>query len=159
MMRLRHPATVAIAALVLAAPAADAQVATTPAYRPGLGDLMTMTVQPRHLKIGLAGVERNWAYLHYEVHELEEAFERIVRLVPKWRDHDIAALVASSVKQPIEDLEQAARQKSPPLFDDAYARLTAACNACHQSATVGMIVIQAPRAAPFANQDFRPPKP
>ena len=32
------------------------------AYRPGLGDLMTMTVQPRHIKIALAGREKNWAY-------------------------------------------------------------------------------------------------
>lgn len=28
-------------------------------YRPGLGDLMTMTVQPRHTKLGLAGREKN----------------------------------------------------------------------------------------------------
>ena len=40
-----------ILTLVLALPAAAA--AQTPApYRPGLGDLMTMTVQPRHLKLG-----------------------------------------------------------------------------------------------------------
>jgi len=43
-----------ILVLVLAFPAAAA--AQTPApYQPGLGDLMTMTVQPRHLKLGLAG--------------------------------------------------------------------------------------------------------
>jgi hypothetical protein len=120
---------------------------------------MTMTVQPRHLKVGLAGEEKNWPYLLYELHELEEAFDRIVKLVPKWRDHDIAALVASSVKQPIEELEEAAKVKSPPLVYDAYEKLTAACNACHQSANVGMIVIQMPRGSPFANQDFRPQKP
>jgi hypothetical protein len=146
-----------LAALLLATPAADAQDAPPVAYRPGLGDLMTMTVQPRHLKVGLAGQEQNWAYLQYEVHELEEAFERIVKLVPKWREFDIAALVASSVKQPIEDLEQAAKVKAPPLFNDAYAKLTAACNACHQSANVGIIVIRAPRSSPFSNQDFRQP--
>jgi hypothetical protein len=148
---------IALAALILATPAADAQNAPPGAYRPGLGDLMTMTVQPRHLKVGLAGREQNWAYLQYEVHELEGAFERIVKLVPKWRDHDIAALVASSVRQPIEDLEKAAKTRAPPLFNDAYAKLTAACNACHQSANVGMIVIQAPNSSPFANQDFRQP--
>jgi hypothetical protein len=149
---------VAFAALILATPAADAQNASPPAYRPGLGDLMTMTVQPRHLKVGLAAQERNWAYAQYEVHELEEAFERVVKLVPKWREFDIAALVASSVKQPLEDLEEAAKVKSPPLFFEAYDKLTAACNACHQSANVGMVVIQVPKASPFANQDFRPQK-
>ena len=59
-----------------------------PAYRPGLGDLMTMTVQPRHLKLGLAGQERNWAFAAYALHELEESFERVARVWPKW--HDIA---------------------------------------------------------------------
>jgi hypothetical protein len=155
----RHRLAIALATLGLATPAADAQNAPPGAYRPGLGDLMTMTVQPRHLKVGLAGEEKNWPYVIYEVHELEEAFDRVVKLMPKWRDHDIAALVASSVKQPLEEVEEAAKVKSPPLFYDAYAKLTAACNGCHQSTNVGMIVIQAPRGSPFANQDFRPQKP
>ena len=43
-----------ILVLVLALPAAAAAQTPSP-YRPGLGDLMTMTVQPRHLKLGLAG--------------------------------------------------------------------------------------------------------
>ena len=111
------------------------------------------------LWIGLAGQEQNWAYARYEVHELEEALERVVRQVPKWREFDIAVLAASSVKQPIDDLEEAVEAKSPPRFDDAYAKLTAACNACHQSSNVGMIVIQVPKTSPFANQDFRPVKP
>ena len=46
-MTFRH----SILILGLALPAAAA--AQTPApYRPGLGDLMTMTVQPRHLEAG-----------------------------------------------------------------------------------------------------------
>src|SRR5262245_53402605 len=110
---------------------------TPPAYRPGLGDLMTMTVQPRHLKVGLAGQERNWAYAAYEVHELEEAFERIARLVPKWRDIDIAGLIVGSTKDPVEALEAAAKAGDAARFNEAYSRLTAACNACHQSAKVG----------------------
>ena len=66
--------------------------AQTPApYRPGLGDLMTMTVQPRHLKLGLAGQAKNWPYVVYEGHELEEAFERVAKQVPKWREFDIAS--------------------------------------------------------------------
>jgi hypothetical protein len=66
----------------------NAQTPTAPqgaapqAYRPGLGDLMTMTVQPRHTKLGLAGQEKNWTYAAYELHELEEAFERAARV---WR--------------------------------------------------------------------------
>ncbi|MBV8190092.1 MAG: hypothetical protein JOY64_36315 [Alphaproteobacteria bacterium] len=155
----RHRFAIAVAALILATSAADAQNPPPGTYRPGLGDLMTMTVQPRHLKVGIAGEERNWTYVKYETHELEEAFDRITKLVPKWREFDIAALIASSVKQPLQDLEDAAKVESPPLFYDAYEKLTAACNACHQSANVGMIVIQAPKGSPFSNQNFHPQKP
>jgi hypothetical protein len=123
-------------------------------FRPGLADLMLMTVQPRHLTVGLAGQERNWAYLEFGVHELEASFEKIGRLVPKWRDFDMPALITSSV----EALEEAVKAKSPERFDAAYAQLTQACNACHQSTKHGMIVIQAPRTSPFPNQDFRPAK-
>ena len=158
----RHRLAFVLAAALLLAPlAAGSQTAPTPpAYRPGLGDLMTLTVQPRHFKIGLAGAQQNWAYAAYEVHELEEAFERIERQVPKWREFDIPALIASTVKQPLDALEAAAKAKSTPQFDAAYRQLTAACNACHQSANLGMIVIRTPQSdSPFANQDFRPQKP
>jgi hypothetical protein len=130
-----------------------------PPYRPGIGDLMTMTVQPRHLKIGLAGQERNWPFVEYEIHELEEALERVAKLWPKWREIDIAGLIEGSMKQPIEALEEAAKAKDATRFNDAYARVTAACNACHQSSNVGMIVIRAPTSSPFTNQDFRPTRP
>ncbi len=147
-----------ILALVLALPAAA--TAQTPApYRPGLGDLMTMTVQPRHLKLGLAGQEKNWPYAVYEGHELEEAFERIAKEVPKWREFDIAQLIAATVKQPLDDLEAAAKASDGQRFDAAYRQLTDACNACHKSANVGVIAIKAPDASAFPNQDFRAPKP
>lgn len=159
----RHAIALALATTALLMPLAaggQGSPPEPPAYRPGLGDLMTMTVQPRHLKAGLAGQERNWALLAYEVHELEEALERVAKLVPKWRDLDIAALIEGATKAPIETLEEAAKARDAVRFNDAYARLTAACNACHQSAKVGMIVIQVPRgSSPFTNQDFRPAKP
>lgn len=151
------PVLAALATLLgpLAISAQGAPNGTTQ-FRPGLADLMLMTVQPRHLKVGLAGQERNWAYLEFAVHELEASFDKIERLVPKWRDFDVAALLAGSVKQPIEALEEAVKTKSPERFDAAYNQLTQACNACHQSTNHGMIVIKAPQTSPFSNQDFRP---
>jgi len=147
-----------ILVLVLALPAAAA-AQTPPLYRPGLGDLMTMTVQPRHLKLGLAGQEKNWPYAAYEGHELEEAFERIAKQVPKWRDFDIGQLIAATVKQPLDDLEAAAKASDGQRFDAAYRQLTDACNACHKSVNLGVIVIKTPDASSFPNQDFRATKP
>ncbi|MBI2735290.1 MAG: cytochrome c [Rhodospirillales bacterium] len=141
-------------------PLTIAQGDPSPAYRPGLGDLMTMTVQPRHLKVGLALEHRNWAYAAFEVHELEEALEHVARLVPKWRDLDVAGLIKGSTTAPLEAMEEAVKAKDVARFNEAYGQLTAACNACHQSAKLEMIVIQVPKGGgPFANQDFRPGRP
>ena len=73
---------------------------TAAPYRPGLGDLMTMTVQPRHIKLGLAARDNNWSYAAYELHELEEAFERVARHSPQWRKKPIAEMMASVTKEP-----------------------------------------------------------
>ena len=146
-------------ALMLAPLAAGGQGSPPAAYRPGLGDLMTVTVQPRHLKVGLAGQEQNWPYVRYELHELEESLERVARQWPKWREVDIAGLVIGSTKEPMAAVDEAAKAGDVARFNEAYGRLTAACNACHQSANVAMIVIQAPKGSPFTNQDFRPLRP
>ena len=68
-----------------AAAISDATAQQKP-YSPGLGDLMTATVQPRHTKLGLAAREGNWPYAAYELHELKEAFDRAAKAWPKWRD-------------------------------------------------------------------------
>jgi hypothetical protein len=130
----------------------------SPAYRPGLGDLMTMTVQPRHLKVGLAGQEQNWAYAAYELHELQESFERVARTWPKWRQVEIAETIKATIEAPMDAVAQAIKARDPAKFTESYGQLTATCNACHQSANVGLVVIQVPKSSPFANQDFRPQK-
>jgi len=55
-------------------------------------------------------------------------------------------------------LDMAIKAADDTKFAAAYTQLTEACNTCHQSAEVGMIVIKAPEANPFADEDFRPAK-
>ena len=133
--------------------------APPPAYRPGLGDLMTMTVQPRHTKLGLAGQEKNWVYAAYELHELEEAFERAARVWPTYRTTNITQLLAATITEPMEAVSAAIKAADPAKFAEAYGRLTATCNSCHQATDRGFVVIQAPKASSFPDQDFRPVKP
>ena len=134
--------------------------ATTPqAYRPSFGDLMTIAVQPRHIKLGLAGQERNWTYAAYELRELQGALQRIARAVPVYRSMDMAALIEATTKAPMEDVAAAIKSGDAAKFAEAYAQLTATCNACHQSTDHGAIVIQVPKASAYPDQDFRPPKP
>jgi hypothetical protein len=143
----------AFVALTAQAPAPPPQ----PSYRPGLGDLMTATVQPRHIKLGLAGREKNWTYADYELHELQEAFERAASVWPKWRNVPVAEMIQFNTKDPIAALDQAIKAKDAEKFAAAYKQLTEACDTCHQGAGRAMIVIHVPDAAAFPDQDFRSP--
>jgi len=119
---------------------------------------MTAFVQPRHIKLGLAGQMQNWAYAVCELDELRETFDDVGKLVPIDGPLAIPAAIASTVQPPMEALDAAIKAKDPVGFTKAYGELTAACNACPQSADKGMIAIQAPTVSAFPDQDFRPPK-
>ena|ERR1700677_3550297 len=121
----------------------------------GFGDYMTFAVQPRHIKLAIAVRARDWSYASYEVHELQESWERFVRLYPK----RIADQVTSTVEGPTRDLEAAIRIKDVRAFDIAYRKLTDGCNACHQADNKAAVVIKVPTTnASFADQQFRPDK-
>jgi hypothetical protein len=165
MARALSAAALAAAFIALATPIIGVAQTTPgappapPTYRPGLGDLMTMTVQPRHIKLALAGHEKNWRYAAYEQHELEEALERVARYWPQWRRFPIAAMMTSVTKEPMTALAQAIKTADAPAYDSAYRKLTDACNACHQAASVGVNAIVVPDASAFPDQDFRAAKP
>jgi hypothetical protein len=128
------------------------------AFHPGLGDLMTAFVQPRHIKLGLAGTQQNWIYAAYELNELREAFDDVAEMVPKYRNMSIPDTIAASIKEPLAALGAAIKAKDTSQFNTTYAQLTAGCNACHQSAEKGMIVIRVPTVSAFPDQDFSPSK-
>lgn len=145
-----------LAAGALAIPPAGAQApAAQPDYHPSMGDLMTMAVQPRHLKIGIAGRTRNWAYLGYEASELRNAFNRIARTIPTYNGSDTAALVNARIHGPLDQLEAAIKARDAKRFDSAYAEVTEACNVCHRSLNHDAVVIRAPDASAYPDQDFR----
>jgi hypothetical protein len=147
-------------ALLSLASAAPAQSPPQPQpYRPGLGDLMVMTVQPRHIKLLLAGHEQNWVYARYALRELTEAFDRAVQVWPRYKGLPLGGMVDAIAKGPMADLTKAIDTKDEVAFDAAYEKLTEGCNACHQAANVGHVVIKAPSASTFPDQDFRPRKP
>jgi hypothetical protein len=126
-------------------------------YHPGLGELMMAFVQPRHIKLGLAGAAQNWALAAYELGELRETFEDVGKLVPKHGGLAIPPAIAATVTPPMNALAAAIKAKDAAALAKSYAELTAGCNACHQSADHPMIVIQTPTGAgAFPDQDFRP---
>jgi hypothetical protein len=154
-MANRHRAIVAItAAAILAAPG----FVTAREHPAALADLMTAFIQPRHIKLGLAGDEHNWRYAAYELAQLRETFSDIAEILPKYRDLSIPDLITSTVKKPLAALDQAVKSENSNKFAVAYRQLTAGCNACHQSYDRAVIVIQPPTSTAFPDQDFGSPK-
>lgn len=165
MLRIATPLAILAGAITLtcinlghAQVSTDPAAATPPAYRPSFGDLMTIVIQPRHIKLGLAGQERNWPYAAYELRELQGAFERTAQAVPTYRSMDMVGLVTATIKAPMEDVATAIKNGDATKFADAYAQLTATCNACHQSTEHGSIVIQVPKTSTYPDQAFGSPK-
>ena len=157
-MKRRQRSSLPLVAAILAATAGAAGAQQNVPYTPGLGDLMTMTVQPRHTKLGLAIREANWRYAAFALEELEEAFERIGEVWPKWHEFTITDMIGSVIRDPMAALEQAIKAADATGAAAAYGQLTVACNTCHRSADRSVIVIQAPLASAFPDQDFRPVK-
>jgi hypothetical protein len=121
-----------------------------------VGDLMTAFVQPRHIKLGLAGREQNWPYAAYELDQLRETFADLAEILPKYRDLSIPEMIRSTVTEPLAALDRAIQAKDGNQFTAAYGQLAASCNSCHQSYDRAVIVIRPPTASSFPDQDFRP---
>lgn len=141
-----------------ASTASSAPAATPlPDYHPSLGDLMTMAIQPRHTKLALAGQERNWPYAQYELSELRNAFARVARTVPIYRNIDMTAVIGALTAEPLNAVEQAIHAQDSAQFKVAYGRLTTACNACHLSQDHAFVVIRVPVTNPYPDQDLHRP--
>jgi len=151
-------AGIAAAAAAVAATAASVATASPAAapYVPSFGDLMTMAVQPRHTKLGLAGQARNWTYATYELNELRNAFARIARTIPVYRTAKTAELFTAMTQAPLSAVSAAITARDATTFRAAYAQLTAACNACHVSLDHAAIVIRVPSRDDFSDQRFDP---
>jgi hypothetical protein len=138
-------------------PAAAAQkpAGAQPIYYPSMGDLMTMLIQPRHIRLGLAGKAQNWAYASYELNELRNAFGRVAHTIPSYRTMDTAQMIAAIVQRPLDAVDHAIIAADATKFAAAYDALTRACNACHAGQQHPMVVIKVPDRTMFPDQDFR----
>jgi hypothetical protein len=153
-----------IAAFALCLPlAAQAQPGGPPAlspkpqepFTPGLGEIMTLQ-QMRHLKLWFAGQAGNWPLAGYDLDELKEGFEDIVKYFPVKDDVPTGMMATAVIEKEVADLNKAIEAKDRKRFAAAYDQMTAACNACHQASKHAFIVIRRPAANPYANQSFAP---
>jgi hypothetical protein len=124
-------------------------------YTPGLVEFM-LTVQSHHAKLWLAGNAGNWALAEYQTDELKELIEDIASRVPVYKDVPVGTMIEAASLPPLGDIENAIKARDGKAFAAAFDKLTAACNACHEAANRGFIVVQRPASSPFPNQSFAP---
>jgi hypothetical protein len=128
--------------------------APQPDYHPSLADLMTMAVQPRHIKLGVAGKARNWDYVAYEARELRSAFNRVGRTVPIFNKQSMPDMLNADIVPAIDKLDAAIKAKDGIAFDAAYREVTTSCNNCHAGLDHGYVVIREPIGSPYADQNL-----
>ncbi len=176
MTRGRRFVTIAVVALGLGAAdsaipqdesttASGAAKAAAPAkpedFKPGFDDLMTMLVQPRHLKLHYAGTQRNWELAAAESRNLRQSFDRIARSVPQYLGIDVAEAVEAMVTPHLRAVDAAVAAADLARFNTAYDALTKACNACHVYMERPYITVRVPdpaAASAYPDQDFTAPR-
>lgn len=148
----------------LAAPAAAAALSAprTPSpapFAPGLDDLMTMLVQPRHIKLYYAGTSGNWELAAAEARDLRAALKRIATTLSSYQGNDLDAAITSIIAPKIEAVDRAIATADSNRFSTSYADLTNACNACHTYLEHPYHVIKIPTEDSkglYPDQDFTP---
>ena len=148
--------TFAVLALALVLPTRAAEPAKE-TYASGLGEIMSLQ-QMRHLKLWFAGAAKNWPLADYELDELKEGFDDVMKFFPVKDDMKIGDMAQSTAVPVLDDVKKAIDARDGGKFAAAFDKLTAACNACHQSSNHGFIVIQRPTSQPYSNQSFTPKK-
>jgi hypothetical protein len=123
-------------------------------FNPQMAALMSMLIQPRHAKLGLAGKAENWPLAGYALKELKQGFAVAARAVPRWKGLPVPDLFDAAVTQPITLLDVAIKLRFRQQFDETYESLTKGCNACHATTDHPFVVIKAPDASAFPNQEF-----
>jgi hypothetical protein len=134
----------------------DASNSAPAPYVLTMGDMMNTLIQPRHAKLGLAGQAQNWPLAQYALVELRQSFAGIVKAQPTFMGLPVGQLVDAAVTQPMNVVDAAIKEQNEVKFAAAYAQLTAGCNACHAAVEHPFVVIRAPDASAFPNQDFNP---
>ena len=140
---------------VAQSPFGDANAEPAP-FNPQMSALMSMLIQPRHAKLGLAGNAENWPLAAYALKELRQGFAVAARAVPRWKGLPVPELIEAAVDQPIKLIDYAIKLQYRRQFEEAFDSLTKGCNACHATTDQAFVVIKPPDASAFPNQDFEP---
>ncbi|MGO8737822.1 hypothetical protein [Rhodoblastus sp.] len=140
----------------LALGAARAADSATPApYSPDLADIMAGS-QLRQLKLSFAGAQKNWPLAEFEIGQMRKNFADAAQYYPEFDKVPVAKLIKEISEPALDEIAASVKAKDEAGFKKSFARLTEACNSCHQAAGKGFIKIRVPTLSPFSNQVFAP---
>ena len=148
-------AAVIAAVLLLSSRAAAPQAAPESL---GFDDLMTLLIQPRHVKLYAAATQRNWELTAAESRNLRAGLGRIAQMIPQYLNNGVADTIKVMITPQLDAVDAAVATGDAARFATAYRQLTAACNACHVYMEHPYIVIQVPGSAgaSYPDQNFHP---
>ncbi len=119
-LALLFAASLAVAGVAIGYPALGAAPAAAPPaggglqileFKPAMDDLMTMLIQPRHMKLYYAGQQQNWTLAGFELNELGAALRRIGQTIPKYRNISVDATVQSIFAPKIQAMTAATERE------------------------------------------------
>lgn len=145
-----------LSCLALGAARAEEGAAPAPApYRPDLADIMS-SAQWRHFKLSFSGAEKNWPLAEFEIDRMRQNFANAAKYFPEFDKVAVAKLIEQFSEPALDEIAASVKAKDETAFKKSFARLTDACNSCHQAAGKGFIRIRVPTLSPFSNQVFTP---
>src|SRR5258708_26933514 len=74
-------------------------------FNPQMAALMSMLIQPRHTKLGLAGKAENWPLAGYMLKELRQGFAVVSKAVPRFKRLPVPDLADAALPHPLPPLD------------------------------------------------------
>jgi cytochrome c553 len=143
-----------LSCLAFGAASAEESAASAPTS-PDLADIMA-GAQWRQLKLSFAGAQKNWPLAEYEIGLMRKNFAEAAKFYPEFDKVPLAKLIGEISEPALDEVAASVKAKDEAAFKKSFARLTEACNSCHQAAGKGFIKIRVPTLSPFSNQVFAP---
>lgn len=120
------------------------------AYVPGTGEIMNNIIQPHHIKLWMAGNNKNWTLAEYELHLLSGGFKRIEKYHAGTRE----AAAVKMIYPEIDSVMEAIYNQQVAIFRRHYQLMTNTCNSCHQATGNAYVIISVPGNQSFGDQQF-----
>jgi len=118
-------------------------------YKPGLGEFMS-NIQVHHAKLWFAGINQNWELADFEIHEIKETLEDIMKYQSEREESKTIPIIYPL----LDSVQLAIEKKSLNSFKSSFAALTNTCNSCHKAVKFEFNKVKIPDIPQFSNQVF-----